>query len=238
MDRGWKIVTYKDIKVYYLPDLNGGGTDFGQDFIPVIKKLFGRVNSICEFASGPGFIGFSLLANGLCNKLCLIDVNPKATECCNKTVKSNLLSKNVTVYTTDVLKNIPKNEIWDLVVGNPPFFNGTLQNHKKDLLGIDPGWRIHKEFYKNIRRHLAKNGSILFVESLDGSNPKIWEETIKSNGLHYIKSFQYKHSFSRILNRVIRTILALRWNEAKKLAKNYKLIPQKVHSSYFVWSKN
>ena len=84
-------VRYRHISVRFLDNLDGGGRNFGQDFIPIVKKLFVKVNRICEFAAGPGFIGFSLLAHGLCESVCLTDVNPEAIKICNKTIKENKL---------------------------------------------------------------------------------------------------------------------------------------------------
>lgn len=239
----YKTVQYKNIKVYFLRSLHGGGMDFGQDFIKEVKEKFGKVDSLCEFACGPGFIGFSLLAHGLCKKLCLIDVNPQAIECCKKTIKSNGLGRMVNIYTSDVLKNIPKNEKWDLVVSNPPMFNGTQEAYKKDIIGIDPGWRIHKAFYKDVSRHLNKNGAVLFVESLIGSDQNLWKKMIKSSRLKYIEAYQQKQSVFKLLKRAVKIIFAIRLNDIKsnfkvyKQHKNIKYLTIKLYSSYFVLFK-
>ena len=37
-----------------------------------------------EWCSGPGFIGFSMLGNGLCETLCLSDINPAAVSSCQQ----------------------------------------------------------------------------------------------------------------------------------------------------------
>ena len=44
------------IRVYYEPELNGGGTSFGQMFVPIIRRL-GLGGSCYEPFSGPAFIG-------------------------------------------------------------------------------------------------------------------------------------------------------------------------------------
>ena len=80
-------VRYANIEVDYLVHLDRGGRGFGQYFIPVVKDLFGKVRRICEFASGPGFIGFSLLANGLCETLSLVEVNPEWIDVCRRTIQ-------------------------------------------------------------------------------------------------------------------------------------------------------
>lgn len=51
---------YRGIEVGWTAPLDGGGRSYGQNFIPVVSKLFGRVGVVHEFCAGPGFIGFSL----------------------------------------------------------------------------------------------------------------------------------------------------------------------------------
>lgn len=109
----WQIKKYKNLQVYYLATLDGGGMTLEQDCINLVKNLFGQVNSLYEFGCGPGFIGFSPLANGLCKRLCLTDVNPLAIAACNKTIKANGLEGKVKAYISDVLKNVPTQEKWN-----------------------------------------------------------------------------------------------------------------------------
>lgn len=198
-----KSVKYRDIKVYYLPHLDGGGTSFGQDFVPIVKKHLGRVNRACEFCSGPGFIGFSLLANGLCDSLCLVDVNKDAIEACRYTIRKNGLSSRAKAYVSDGLKAVPRSERWDLIVSNPPHLDGTEKEYGMDLIAIDPGWRIHREFYRNASKFLKPGGSIIFVENEVGSSAEQWYRLIRANGLKPVRSFKYgaqKRSDSRILS--------------------------------------
>ncbi|MDE1847116.1 MAG: methyltransferase, partial [Candidatus Micrarchaeota archaeon] len=157
-------VDYKNIRVFYTPELEGGGMDFGQDYIPVVRKMFGKVDRCCEFGAGPGFIGFSLLAHGLCDSLTLVDINPAAVKMLRKTVKENHLEGRVRIYLSDGLRKVNKNEKWDLVVSNPPHFNGAEKRYTQDVRVYDPGWRIHKEFYSKAAKFLNRDGSILFVE--------------------------------------------------------------------------
>jgi len=180
--------------VHYLPILDGGGQLFGQDYIPVVKKLFGKVRSLCEFGSGPGFIGFSLLAHSLCDRLCLIDVNPLAIEACKRTIKANHLEKRVHAYISTGLQRIPKDEQWDLVVSNPPHFDGKMMGEKDDILFIDPHWQIHKKFYGSVHSHLKKNGSVLFVENAQGSEVSMFLDMIREGGLEFVKTFRYQTS--------------------------------------------
>ena len=118
------------IKVYYDKKLDGGGTTFGQLFVPIIKRLIGKSRTCFEAFSGPAFIGFSLLAHNLCEELVVADINPEAIKYVRITVEENKLRDKVRYYVSDVLDGIPGNEKFDLVVGNPPFFNeSTIKIH-------------------------------------------------------------------------------------------------------------
>ena len=118
-------VHYAGLRLFYAVDLEGGGMTFGQQYVDYLRREVGPVDHIFEMCAGPGFIGFSLLAHGLCERLTLADINPAAVEICRKTIAHNNLSDRVRVYLSDCLDDIPKTEQWDLVVGNPPHWNGT-----------------------------------------------------------------------------------------------------------------
>ncbi len=79
-------------------------------------------DGVCELCSGPGFIGFSLLAHGLRDSLVLTDINPAAVAAAQETVRRNRLEGRVSVYLSDGLDGVPADERWDLVVSNPPHF--------------------------------------------------------------------------------------------------------------------
>jgi SAM-dependent methyltransferase len=242
-------VSYNGINVYYVPHLDGGGTSFGQDFVPVVREHFKKLGRVCEFCSGPGFIGFLLLANGLCDSLCLVDVNKDAIEACKETIKRNGLAKKAAAYVSDGLGRVPKSEKWDLVVSNPPHFYGTDEEYGMDVIAIDPKWKIHEQFYRNISKFLNPGGSILFVENGVGSTSAQWRELIERNSLKYIKSFTYKgekRSDSKIpmvfANRFFESIRdgSILSNGPKFYIHNFKKLVRSAYKQskfYFVWSK-
>ena len=118
----YRIKKYRGLKVCYLTNLMVEELHLVkityllyQDYL----KKFGRAY---EWCAGPGFIGFSLLANGFCDSLCLSDVHPPAIAALKETVKINGLENKVSIYHSDSLDNIPNDEKWNLVVGNPPHY--------------------------------------------------------------------------------------------------------------------
>ena len=181
-------INYKNIKVSYSWRLNGGGIILAYEFVRIISKKISKVDHVFEYCAGPGFIGFALLANNLCDRLTLADVNPKAIEAIKETIKNNNLQDKVTVYQSDCLDSIPKNEQWDLVVSNPPWY--LCSEVGKNLIVYDPESRVHEKFYRNINKFLKPNGSILFIEGGEYTNVICFKDMIENNGLRIIESFR------------------------------------------------
>lgn len=236
-----KYVKYNNIKVVYRDHLDGGGSGFGQQYIPVIKEKIGRVNHVFEFCSGPGFIGFSLLANNLCEKLTLADINSEAVEVCKETIKNNNLESKVFVYTSDCLDNIPETEKWDLVVGNPPhWFCADENQYKKDIRSFDPDFRIHKKFYRDIRRFLKPDGSVLLQENGMATTVDDFREMIEQNGLKIVDVFSTGAS-----SEPKATLTKSNFGRFRKIFNPYKVFrylknlnrPRTPKFFYFIWCK-
>jgi 16S rRNA G966 N2-methylase RsmD len=178
------------LELAWRPELSGGGRGFGQDFIPLVGHLFGRVGRLLEFCAGPGYIGFSLLAHQLCDHLVLSDVNPRAIEVLRDTVRMNELEKQVTIYESDGLAGIPSHERWDLVVANPPHFATQFGKHP-NLITDDPEWRLHRDFYGQVGDFLAPGGSVLMQENSEGSSPEDFLPMIADSGLSHVRTIWF-----------------------------------------------
>ncbi|MDE1762465.1 MAG: methyltransferase [Candidatus Micrarchaeota archaeon] len=230
-----KSVKYGEINVRYYEDVGIGGMDFGQDFIPAVRQNFGKVGSICDFAAGNGFIGFALLANGLCDRLCLTDMNPRAIEACRQTVKENRLEGKVTIYESDGLKDVPASEKWDLVVGNLPHYNGSEEQYRKDIKAIDPDWTIHRQFYRDVSSHLSDRGAVLIVEDLKASRPEMWRKMVEESGLKFVKTF--KHRMIRYPGgSAIRSATVSKPPFYKLVIAGIRWAMNPTYPFYFVWS--
>lgn len=125
----------------------------------------GRVTNLCEMFCGPGYIGFSLLANGFCEHLTLVDVNPAAVAMVNRTIALNGLEKTVTVHESDLMEDLPSSERWDLVVANPPHFLPQARHDSKNIKAFDPDWSLHRRFYATVAKHMKSGGHIVVEES-------------------------------------------------------------------------
>ena len=202
--RPWRTVRYGEISVYYKKHLDGGGSSFGQGYIPFLKSRgMPKQQRVFEWCSGPAFIGFSILAHELCDTLCLADINEQAVEACRRTIRANGLEERVCLYHSDNLQNIPSYECWDLVVGNPPFYNEAqpwcIRSHDKD-------WQIHRRFFARVGHFLKPGGVILLQEANDASTPENFQKMIEDAGLslvlvHDLKPGDMSHYYMGMVRR-------------------------------------
>jgi hypothetical protein len=178
------------IRVYYEPELDGGGTSFGQMYVPILRRL-GLGGSCYEPFSEPAFIGFSLLGAGVCNELVVSDVNPNAIDYVKLTVKLNDLDDRVKYYTSNLLEGIPRDLKFDLVIANPPHFKDLSFCRKYGcsdiaiLKTLDREFKMHRDFYHGIAGYLKPNGNVVLVENSEGSSPEDFIPMITESGLRY-----------------------------------------------------
>ncbi len=166
---------YKDIDVSYSSELDGDGTSLASRFVDYLRESHAdEIPFDCafEWCAGPGFIGFALLAEGLCQQLVLADINPVAVDAARATVVANGLQDRVRVYASDNLRQIPEEERFDLVVSNPPNYYCLNPQHpwyaelSGDIRPNDPGWVLHHAFYAGISGFLNP-GALLVIEEVD-----------------------------------------------------------------------
>ncbi len=216
----YSYITYGEIEVAWTPELDGGGKDTTDEFVDVIAKSVGKVDRLCEFCAGPSFIGFQLLARGLCNHLVLVDINPKAVEAMEETIRHNNLQGKVTIYLSDCLDNVPETEKWDVVVSNPPHFRASSQEeYNSDIIRMDHDWIIHQKFFRDVRKFLKPHGSVFMQECYMGCEETDIVDFIKAGGMKYIDSFMYRKPLNQ-------------WRDV------YYFIWAKIDHKEFIWSQN
>jgi methylase of polypeptide subunit release factors len=187
----FQTVTYNGrVKVCFTPELDGGGSRYGQDYVRFVRERLGRVGSISEWCAGPGFIGFSLLAHDLCDRLTLTEINPAAVAACRATVALNGLADRVTVCLSDNLNDIPPHQPWDLVVGNPPHSGSPdlipRLSHREPILYMDPHWEIHRRFYATLRPHLHPESAVIIQENSTFSSVEDFRGMVHAGGLEIV----------------------------------------------------
>jgi len=173
--------------VSYNSDEDGGGTWFGQEYVTVIRNRYpGRFKRCLEWCSGPGFIGFALLAHDLCEHIVLMDQHLPLTESVKETIDRNQVESQVTFYCCDRIEQLPEHEKFDLIVANPPHYLECPGDANYQRIAVDPDWSAHREFYNHIRQHMNPDAVILLQENQAGSldGPAEFRDMIERAGLH------------------------------------------------------
>jgi len=180
----------KDLDILYTPDLDGGGTSIGQDFVNVLryKYPYRKFDHCLDWCAGPGFIGLSLLINNFCSNLCLVDSNQVALEYARESLINTHYEKLVTTYNISSIKNLPNEEKFDLIVSNPPHFSSEVYwqehiHHNLKQIYLDPNWSIHADFFQHIKSHLSNDGVIILQESVWGCNVNTFDTVLNESGL-------------------------------------------------------
>ena len=189
IDYIWRI---NNFDVFYTNETNGGGDYFALEYIDVVKEWYGTVDHVLEWCSGPGFIGYGMLASDAAKNVTLSDMYLPAVELAQQTKDNSDFPDAINVVHGRSLENVTGT--FDLVVSNPPHWAST--KHAADSLGInvasfkhvedilvDVDWNSHKEFFTNVKHLLSKDGRILLQENNNGSNPKDFEQMILDAGL-------------------------------------------------------
>lgn len=176
----------RNLKVYYQPGMDGGGTWFGQEYVTMVADRYRRRMGVCfEWCAGPGFIGYSLLDHGQCDRLVLADCYQPAVAAAKQTATDpdNRIQDRVKVHQSLTIGDLPETEPFDLVVGNPPHFYHPSDHTTFDRLDCDPGWSTHQEFFAHIGDRLTDDGKILLQENWLGSQPDTFRPWIEAAGL-------------------------------------------------------
>ena len=168
-------VNINGVKVFYKKKHDGGGIKFHRAFIDRLKLERKQSYKRCmEFASGPGFIGFSLLAEGVIDELVFVDVNKSVFEGVEITLKENNLDvEKVKMFEANWGDQsfIEKIGTCDLVVSNPPHIDvvnpdtGKIPYDDHPIIYSDPDFSIHRNFFNYAKSFLSDDGLILFIEN-------------------------------------------------------------------------
>lgn len=181
-------VAYHGLLVFDREDLNGGGLWHAQDFSRALVQLgIGKCKRIFDFCAGPGYIGYYLFASGYCETLALADINPEAMEAAQLTARYNRLDNVVTIYTSDVLEQIPTSEKWDLVVANSPVVPAS-DIASNNIVDYDISGTLHRRFYASLKKYMNPGALALTLHTRNDSSPDHFRPMIESGGGRIVES--------------------------------------------------
>ncbi|QOZ33225.1 hypothetical protein XH92_17370 [Bradyrhizobium sp. CCBAU 53421] len=142
-----------------------------------------------------------MLASQICESLCLADIYQPAIDAAQYTARKNDIEDRVTIYQGDGLLALPESEKFDLVVGTGPHFaerNMLEYSHNLEpRIYLDDKWRLRRQFFSGIRKHLERDGLIVLNENLKGSHIDTFKPMIEAAGLK-ISGWQLSRRFSAL----------------------------------------
>lgn len=212
------------ITIHYPQMLDGGGLEFKDDLFNIIKD-YGKSHYSrgFEWCCGPGFLMYEALGRGLVDNFAASDYYYPAIENVIENANRNQLNDKITTYHTPLLSNIPKNEKWNLVIGNPPWvadYSHLVYGYKRDYphytddnivhiarVWVDNQWKIHKEFFKNLKKYVTKDADIFLMSGFDPPaeflGVKEIVEFAKENGFKLMdvhkSNFKFKNPFIKLV---------------------------------------
>jgi|APSaa5957512576_1039674.scaffolds.fasta_scaffold09858_2 methylase of polypeptide subunit release factors len=193
-----KQVSYNNIKINYL--ISGGGDAFGQHYINFMRDYY-RDNAlspdsnILEWCAGAGFIGFSLLAHGLCKHISFIEQDANDVICSNLTIGMNNIQKDALSIVSNTVNAFSDTTQFDIIVGNPPHFGDDISNAINSgsipRITNDQGWEIHTEFFRNVQKYMHSNSRIILIQNNkdvpNGANEL--KQVATDNGLQFLNIY-------------------------------------------------
>lgn len=117
---------------------------------------------VLDMGAGSGIAGIVAAQHNAC--VVAVDINPAAVRCTRINAYLNKVEQRLDVRQGDLFEPV-KDERFDLVLFNPPYFRGSPQP------GFDQSWRsedVVERFAAGLRHHLKPAGSALLALSTDG----------------------------------------------------------------------
>mgnify|MGYP001161047278 FL=1 len=205
----WRV---KGSDIFYTPETNGGGDHFFPEYLDLVIQYYGRVHHIMEWCSGPGFIGYGMMACNICDRLTLLDRFEPAITVAKKTAENSFIKvidmadtekiyhrrvfPRTKIYHSDNCSVLPEDEKIDLVVGNPPHFENKedaikalsamgspiFNDHLSEIL-LDSKWNAHRDMFNQLSTRLSDGGRICLQLHSGGSNVDTFKPMVEEAGL-------------------------------------------------------
>ena len=205
--------------IFYTPETNGGGDYFFPEYLNLVMENYGRVHHLMEWCSGPGFIGYGMMATNLCDHLTLLDKFEPAVEVAKKTAENSFIKHGLDIIDTETVYHrrvFPRTTIYhsdtcsvlsdyklDLVVGNPPHFEckedaikalsklgGTpLFNNHLSEILLDPNWDAHRDMFREVSTRLSDDGTICLQLHSGGSSADTFRSMVEEAGMRITGTF-------------------------------------------------
>lgn len=175
---------------------------------------FGRV---LDLGTGSGIQALAALSNHDVGEVVAVDIDEEAVNQLKDKIKSQRLRK-ISVIKSNLFENVEGK--FNTIIFNPPYLPQDKVAKEiiedKTIYGGKKGWELSERFFKEVSRHLAADGLILFLFSSLTNKDKI-DKLIQDNLLQYKLLDQQKLAFEELYVYEITKTPVLRKLESKGL---------------------
>lgn len=143
------------------------------------------IKSILEIGTGSGCIALALAKNFINSAVVATDINEQALQLAAENAKTNNIT-NVTFMQSDLFKNIPEDQTFDLIISNPPYIDPihheTMAQQvikwedKGALFAEEGGLKLIKQIIHEAPKHLTNRPQLpyqLIIEHDSGQEREI-----------------------------------------------------------------
>lgn len=136
-------------------------------FAAYIKTLDLTGKNILDMGSGSGIVSIFAASKGANCVAC--DINPVAVRCITENALQNNLSKQITVYESDLFESLNSAEGvgFDIIFFNPPYYKGNPRNNFERAFKGGPNLEVIDKFLLDAKHHLLPNGKLCLLVSTD-----------------------------------------------------------------------
>lgn len=168
--------------------------------IDIVKNSYDKLDefSFLDIGTGSGNITCTILAEFTKSYGFSIDISKNALEIAKKNIKLHKLEKRAELLQSNIFENIAKTQIFDLIISNPPYISSKkldflpndvkLYDPKIALDGGEDGLDFYRKIAKNAKKHLKKDGFLLFEIGFDQKYEI--EQILGDNNFRNIKSYK------------------------------------------------
>jgi release factor glutamine methyltransferase len=117
---------------------------------------------VLDMGTGSGFLAIAAARHT--RDVIAVDINPEAVRCAAENAAVHGVSDRVSVLQGDLFSPIPDGMLFDVIVFNPPYLDGSRKT-PFDLALFDPEKRVMGRFLKQAGGYLAPDGYIQMAYS-------------------------------------------------------------------------
>ncbi|RAY12598.1 hypothetical protein DPM19_23645 [Actinomadura craniellae] len=138
-----------------------------------------------EMGSGCGVASVLAALRG-CASVTALDINPAAVRNTAMNARRHGVADRVRALRSDLFGALGDDETFDLVYWNSPFIEAPAERPMDSIVEyhfFDPGYAMHREFFRTVPRHLTDTGRLFFGFSKAMGNAGLLEDLGRQAGL-------------------------------------------------------